>query len=762
MRRFVALIVSFGIATAAIALGVVLVGPLWGADDEHASGQERGTQVSAMRSAPTGFIENKGQADGRVSYYLEGRRGAAYFTKRGMRVALADRDDPERQWNLKLDYVGARQPLRPIGRNPTGTTVGYFQGAPKDWKTNVRTYSKLVYRDVWPGIDAVYSAGPRGALKYSFVVKPGSDPDAIRMAWRGASGVDVTKGGQLRVSTPGARLHDSAPVSYQVVDGRRVRVRSRFALAGETVGFRVGRYDPNRSLVIDPAVLVYAGYIGGINHDQANNVAVDRRGNLYVAGTTQSRAGSFPAKVGPDRSFNGAPDAFVAKVKPGGRRLAYAGYIGGSDEEAGIGIAVDGNGAAYVTGSTASDESTFPVRRGPDLTYGGGPFDAFIAKVHRSGKRLVYAGYIGGSGITPPGAPNEQGNGVAVDASGNAYVAGFTASSENAGFPVTPGSLDDTFNGIIDTFVVKVNPSGRGFVYGGYIGGSGPDPGTGLSIDRQGAAYVTGFTASDEETFPNGDGFGSIPGFDRTYNGGTNPFPLPNDAYVAKVSPEGDRLEYASYIGGAGVDQPFNNQVDGRGNVYVTGNTTSTEETFPNGEGFGAIKWSRRPGFDQTYNGGTDPTGGDAFVVSLDRTGTRARYATYIGGPGEDRAIGIALDGRRAFIAGETNSPLRSFPTTRGVARAGLSRRYNGGPSDAFVTGLDVTGTQLRLSGYLGGRGDDRGIGLAVDRRGDVYTAGLTTSRRKTFPVRRGPSLRFKGPAGIPNAFVAKIAMSRR
>ncbi len=188
--------------------------------------------------------------------------------------------------------------------------------------------------------------------------------------------------------------------------------------------------------MLDPAVFVYAGYIGGSSTDVGNAIAVDGSGNAYVTGYTASTDATFPVTVGPDLTFNGRDfDAFVAKVNAAGTALDYCGYIGGSTNDFGNGIAVDSSGNAYVTGWTESSEATFPVTVGPDLTYNGatsaGFGDAFVAKVNAAGTALVYCGYIGGSG-------GDQGNGIAVDTSGNAYVAGWTNSDQTT-FPVTVG-----------------------------------------------------------------------------------------------------------------------------------------------------------------------------------------------------------------------------------------------------------------------------------------------------------------------------------
>jgi len=188
-----------------------------------------------------------------------------------------------------------------------------------------------------------------------------------------------------------------------------------YALEAEAhrYGFRVGEYDPNRPLVLDPAVLVYCGYIGGADHDEGHDIAVDGEGNAYVTGETDSTAArGFPVTVGPDLIHDGRTDAFVAKVRPDGSGLVYCGYIGGTDHDEGYGIAVDGAGAAYVTGWTRSTEATFPVTGGPDLTHNGGD-DVFVAKVNAAGTMLIYCGYIGGS-------DDDQGKGIAVDGAGNA------------------------------------------------------------------------------------------------------------------------------------------------------------------------------------------------------------------------------------------------------------------------------------------------------------------------------------------------------
>ena len=267
--------------------------------------------------------------------------------------------------------------------------------------------------------------------------------------------------------------------------------------------------------------LDYCGYVGGGDIDMGNGVAVDKTDSAYIAGTTGSP--DFPVTVGPDLSYNGdGVDAFVAKVNSSGSGFVYAGYIGGDCADEAWAVAVDDNGQAYVAGDTCSQEHTFPVRVGPDLTQNG-LYDAFVAKVNAAGSALVYAGYIGGS-------DNDNAFGIAVSADGSAYVAGSTPSTQDS-FPVRAGP-DLSQNGKTDAFVAKITADGRDLAYAGYIGGSNSDRAAGIAVNASGEAFVVGFTNSSEATFP------VVAGPGLTYGGGV-PDPMngemPADAFVAKV-----------------------------------------------------------------------------------------------------------------------------------------------------------------------------------------------------------------------------------
>jgi len=701
-----------------------------------ASGQEAVPPNPSLLKAtssklPIYFIQNRGVYPDEVAYYVQGADKTLFFTKNGITFRLNGKD---RGWVVKLEFVGANPDVVPRGEDRQRAVFSYFRGPESEWKTGLRTFARVVYENLWPGIDLVYRGDVR-RLKYDLIVRPGADPGRIGLRYRGATEVAITDAGSLRVETPLALFEDEAPVARQVKDGRTVDVRfvnsesdGTLPAGGAIFGFRVGRYDRTSALVIDPALLVYCGYIGGADlWDWGAGIAIDSGGHAYVAGTTYNSETTFPVAVGPDLTFNGKCDAFVAKVDPGGKHLIYCGYIGGASVDYGAGVAVDPFGGAYVTGTAASDERTFPVKTGPDLTHNGF-YDVFVAKLNAPGTGLEYCGYIGGSQI-------DQGHGIALDASGAVYVVGEAASTEQT-FPVKAGP-DLTYNGTgqygWDGFVAKVNPAGTGLVYCGYIGGSGGDCASRVAVDRAGYAYVTGTTDSSEASFP------VVAGPDLTHNGG-------RDAFVAKVAPTGAGLVCCGYIGGSGVDWGQDIDLDVAGSIYVAGSTSSDERTFP-----------VRTGPDLTYNGN-----GDAFVAKLDSRGTQIIYCGYIGGSGldPDQGYGVAADAMgNAYVAGEACSDEKSFPVMVGpdLTYNGPSFRYNGG--DGFVAKVNYKGTAFDYCGYIGGDRWDVCFDVAADVVGNAYVTGLTESTETTFPVTVGPDLTYNdpGPPTGGDAFVAAV-----
>ncbi len=672
---------------------------------------------------PIQFIPNEGQLNGQAAFYVRGVDRTIYFSAEGLTFALVGPRETEPEtagrWIVKLDFLDANPEAVPTSLETSGATVSFFKGRPGDWKTGLRTSSKIVYRELWPGIDLLYY-GTGERMKYEFIVHPGGDPSRIKLAYRGAESVTLKVDGRLEVSTPVGGLQDDVPVAWQDIGEGRAEVSVAYALetgpekGGHVFGFNVGEYDEKLPLVLDPAILVYCGYLGGASVDSGRGVAVDPSGNAYITGYTTSSEPEFPAVAGPDLTFNGSYDAFVAKVNADGTSLVYCGYIGGSGSDYGAAIAVDGQGHAYVTGMTYSTAETFPVVVGPDLILNGNR-DAFVAKVSPDGTALDYCGYIGGSA-------GDSGRGIAVDGSGHAYVTGRTSSV--FGFPVVVGP-DLTYNGgDSDAFVAKIEADGTGFVYCGFIGGENDDHGNAIAVDGSGHAYVTGTTYSTEISFP------TLVGPDIFHNGGA-------DAFVVKLNPSGTGLVYSGFIGGANDDEGLGIAADDFECAYVTGVTFSTEAAFP-----------VFVGPDLTHNGGAD-----AFVTKLNPQATFILYSGFIGGSGDDAGSGIAVDHLgHAYITGDTFSTEATFPVAVGPGLVHVGDR------DAFAAKVNVVGTGLVYCGYIGGADLDLGTGIAVDGSGNAYIAGYTRSTESSFPVVGGPALTKPAVPGFNDGFVAKVS----
>jgi hypothetical protein len=680
--------------------------------------------ANAYGHIPLSFEANQGQTDPAVQFLSRGSGYALFLTSQEAVLSLSKTVTPTATAGpaagqpaqetdvLRLQLVGANPVPQVAGEDPLPGTVNYFIGNDRaQWRTNIPTFGKVAYQDVYPGIDLVYY-GNQQQLEYDFVVQPGANPGVIQLSVQGAQNLTLDAQGNLVLQTADGDVVEQAPVVYQEGVGGRQAVAGRYVLLGQDgVGFQVGGYDASRPLVIDP-VLSYATYLGGSYEDQGFGIAVDASGNAYVTGYTVSS--DFPTTPGALQTTLGGVagwyDAFVAKLNATGTALLYATYLGGSNENFGLGIALDSSGNAYVTGQTQA--SNFPTTPGALQTTFGGIEDAFVAKLNATGTALVYSTYLGGSSVA-------MGYGIAVDASGNAYVTGETLSSN---FPTTPGAFQPTYGGgPDDAFVTKLNATGAALVYSTYLGGSNDDYGQGIAVDASGNAYVTGSTSSPD--------FPTTPGaLQTTYSS-------QGDAFVAKLNATGTALLYSTYLGGSSWDWGSGIAVDRSGNAYVTGSTSSPN--FPT-----------TPGALQTTYGGVE----DAFVAKLNATGTALVYATYLGGSDEDSGRGIAVDSSgNVYVTGYTESS--NFPTTPGA----LQTTYGGGfYGDALVAKLNATGTALLYATYLGGSDSDWGMGIAVEGSGNVYVVGWTYL--SNFPTTPGALQTTYG--GVEDAFVAKITFA--
>ena len=683
----------------------------------------------AYAQLPPIFIPNAGQIDPRVRFYAQGPRYSFAFTRKDVILSFARKSA---RLGLGLRFLNTTGKALPTGELQQPGRVNYFLGNDRTrWRSGLPTYGRVVYRNLWPGVDMAFK-GAAGRLEYEFVVHPGARPSDIDLAYHGATAISLDTSGNLAIKTRFGVLTDRRPRTYQLVNGKRIPIASRFVLGnGGRFRFDVGRYDTRRSLVIDPG-LVYSTYLGGSSDDNGFGIALDAAGNAYVTGFTASS--NFPTTAGAfDTSFNGGQDVFVTKLNPAGTSALYSTYIGGSSNDQGLAIAVDGTGNAYVTGFTGS--TNFPIRADTSQippgsfvyrsTYQGGSTDAFVTKLNATGSALVFSTFAGGSGA-------DEGWGINVHSSGDVYVTGDTTSTN---WTATTNALQKTNAGGMDAFFLRLDRFAAAAGYMTYIGGSGSDSARMIAIDPNRNVYLTGGTTSSN--FPT-----TATSFDTSANGGEDAF-VTKLMYGGSTMPAGDTYArtYSTYFGGSTTDRGLGITIDGVGNAYVTGLTASSN--FPTTAG----------AFATTYGGGAF----DAFVTKVNPLGTAPLvYSTFLGGTGDDRGQGIALDpAGDAHVVGRTSSP--NFPTTPGA----FDTSYNGG-DDAFVTKFNPAGSNpLLYSTFLGGSSgpsgnNDRGMAIALDAAANAYVTGLTAS--SNFPTTPGAfDTSYNG--GNADAFVTKLDM---
>lgn len=531
-----------------------------------------------------------------------------------------------------------------------GKSSYFFGKDPSKWRTGVSSYAKVRYPNVWPGVDVIYYGNSR-QLEYDFVLKPGVDVSKINLNFDGAQRVEIDNNGDLLIDTSSGRVRQHKPVVYQQVGEKRIEVAGGYSKLGQNrVGFHVSSYDHKRELIIDPT-LVYSTFLGGSNPDFGNAIAVDSSGNAYITGYTQST--DFPI-LGSTRSPN-FTITFVTKMNATGTALIYSAEVGGNGGDYGNAIAVDSSGNAYVAGSTGSTD--FPAISAMQAAFGG-TLDAFLFKLNASGTALTYSTYIGGSGF-------EYGRGVAVDGSGNAYVTGTTYSND---FPTSAGAFRPA-SSTPTGFVTKVNSTGTR-IYSTTLDNDPIDFGDsyGIAADSGGNAYVTGSTGGSH--FPVTTG-----AFQTVFQGGY-------DAFVMKLNTAGTGLVYSTLIGGSGADIAKAIAIDGAGNAYIAGSTTSGN--FP------------LPQAGTSYNGGQD-----AFIVKLNTAGSALLYGMYIGGARDDFANSVAVDtSGNAYLTGGTGSsdfPLNNALQTATVGLDGpVFKTTNGGTSWAVSSsGLSSIVSQI-------------------------------------------------------------------
>jgi hypothetical protein len=666
------------------------------------------------------FEANRGQTAPQVDFVSRGSGYTVFLTQDEAVLALRDNSlhhkSTTNNITLRMHFIGASHDAQGTGLDELAGKSNYFIGNdPKQWHNDISTFGKVKYHDIYKGVDLLYY-GTQQQLEYDMIVAPGADVKQIAFGFQedhAAGGnknvtLHVDRNGNLVSSDHRTEVLLRKPTVYQLLTNntgtteKKVVETNYVVRNGKQVGFAVASYDKTSPLVIDPVVPFYSTYLGGTNNDYGFAIAADANGDAYITGATESL--NFPVAGCLQCANAGLYDVFVTELKPGGVALIYSTYLGGKGNDLGYGIAVDGAGDTYVTGSTTS--KNFPVLGCVQCVLGGGA-DAFVTELKPLGAGLVYSTYLGGKG-------NDYGKAIAIDPAGDAYVTGNTISPN---FPVI-ACLQCVIGGGIDAFVTEVKALGAGLVYSTYLGGVNDDYGYGIAVNANDNAFVTGSTLS-----PN---FPTTP--PNCFQCGPQGL---SDAFVTHIAPFGASLVNSTYLGGPGNDYGYAIALADQELVFVTGSTASV--AFPVG-----------PCFQCAYGGGAS----DAFVTKFDPSLVGLIYSSFLGGKETDSGRGIAVDAQMdADVTGSTSS--LNFPVVA------CFQCVRGGGFDAFVTSVAPPGNALNFSTYLGGKANDYGWGIAVNTNFNpvaAFVTGNTTS--VNFPV--GPCFQCAS-AGLSDAFVTRI-----
>jgi hypothetical protein len=656
---------------------------------------------SVTSQLPLIFEPNQGQAPAEVRYRMRGGALEGEFQSDGVILALPDNGKAVSR--LKMHLLGARKDTAITGGGTLQSRTNYLLGNdPAHWLHGLPNYAQVRYSNLYPGTDLVFY-GRGSLLEHDFEVMPGADPSRIAFRLEGAESVSLTEKGDLNLQLAGGAITFERPIAYQAVAGSRRSVEAAFVVDHDgTVSFRLGRYDPSQPLVIDP-VLSYATYLDVLS-DTVSAIATDAAGNTYITGLTFNT--TFPVTLGSFEQTcaacsNNASAVFVTKLNATGTAQIYSTFLGGSQYNQPSGMVVDLNGNAIITGYTES--SDFPLKN--PITAGTPSYqDGFVTSLSPDGASINFSSRLGGTNSQRTSASTFPG-GIAVDASGNVFVAGTT---QSAYLPVTSGALDagtPSYGTDSYVFLTKLQQSGN-LAYSALLGDTGMASEccyvTGVAVDSEGNAYVVGTVGVTIASYAS-----PTP---------VTPWPVTTGAYQSVMIPPGDTAPFAAKVSADGSTLLYSTLVaDGlTGGMALTSDDQVVLVGTPN---------YNFPVTSDAYNS----TGGTSFIAKLSSDGSQLLYSSYFGGTQSYSGTStdaVTLDAQgNIWLAGSTRDS--TFPLINPLF-AQLPP-YSLGSVTSFLSEFDPTGTQLKFSTFMSDLSGS-GLRIALDSDGKVHAAGTTTA----------------------------------
>lgn len=602
-------------------------------------------------------------------------------------------EDPERVFyhyhRVEVEFVGANPEPEIIAEDRTHSYANYYLSHCPQGVTGVYGFQKLTYKNLYPNIDLVLKRQQdeqgKEHIKYDIVVHPGGDLSQVKMTYKGMNGIRL-EDGQLQVLTSQGSLTEHIPFSYWRESGEEVEVS--YHLQKGTVTFDVNQNQAKQTLVVDPS-LIWSTYLGGDHMDDSRAMELSGQNKVITSGWTWSH--NFPTTAGAFQTTKQGFTAVFATEFTRSGSLNWSTYLGGSNSDAGEGLAIDIDGNLLITGYTSSPN--FPTTSGTYQTSNGGGNDAFLVRLSPMG-HLDWGTYIGGTA-------DDYGFSVTTDGQGNPFICGH---GESIDFPTTTGAYQEVLSGGRDAFLSKFTSTGS-LCWSTLLGGTGEDRGWSAVSDKSGSIYIQGRTESND--------FPVSSGAFQTTSGGLR------DLFISKFTSNGS-FRWSTYFGGSGNEGGTSLLVDSSGNVLCAGGTESSDFPITNGA------------YQMNLNGSSD-----AFLSKFAPNGTLG-WSTFYGGSESDQGLAIAINGTNILIGGESSSS--DFPVTNDAFQISFN-----GNDDGFISRFSPAGIPL-WGTFVGGSGSDAVTNLESED-GDIYTSGVTSS--SDFPVSGAIQNSFSGVGDI-------------